>query len=131
MDRSNPIEDTIKTWTDAQIRLVDGVGKAMLRLATPPSADPYEFSLDLWEKGVRNYLAMQDDWASLWLRSLAAASGKSDQPGEQLQRLREMARLTSEFQDKFWEAWFTALKRLDPIKNAGWRDEFRPLAESW
>src|SRR5215510_1434703 len=131
MEWSKNVQETIKTWTDSQQRMVEGITKVMLDVATPPSTNAWEFSTGLWEKGVQGFLATQADSAKLWIRGVFAVTGKADPNGELAQHLLQMTRLTTEFQEQFWQGWFTTLKRLDPIKNANWINELQPLTESW
>ncbi len=131
MDVSKQLQEAIKTMTDSEKRVVDAVTKVITDIATPPTTNPWEFSVDLWEKGVNGFLATQQDWTTLLLRGVSVATGKVDTNGEFNQRLGELTKLTLEYQGKIWETWFAILKQIDPVKNATVLAEIKPLTESW
>src|SRR5262249_23118327 len=131
MDLAKNMQETVKTWTDAQQRMVEGITKVMLDVTTPPSANAWEFSTELWKKGVQGFLATQADCAKLWIRGVSSVASKADVNGELAQNLQQMTKLSIEFQEQFWEGWFTTLKRLDPVKNADWIKELQPLTAAW
>jgi hypothetical protein len=130
MDWSKQLQDTIKTWTDSQKRLLEGVGKVVQQIPAP-STTPWEFSVDLWEKSVRSFLDAQREWLGLWIRGIGAVVNKPDQDAQWSSQAQEITRLTIEFQKLFWENWFFTLKQLDPIKYAGKVTDVQPLAISW
>jgi hypothetical protein len=130
MDWSKQMQETIKTWTDSQQRILEGITNIMLEMAAPPSTNPWEFSIDLWEKGVKGFLATQNDWTRLWIRGVSAVTNQPDN-SEWAQRIQQMTKLTLEFEEQFWQGWFTTLKQLDPIKNANVINELKPLTEAW
>ncbi|HLY27011.1 MAG TPA: hypothetical protein VKQ72_11775 [Aggregatilineales bacterium] len=131
MDISKQLQEAIKTMTDSEKRVLEVVTKAVTDIATPPSTNPWEFSVDLWEKGVKGFLTTQQDWTALLLRGVGAATTKVDTTGEWSERLGELTKLTLEYQTKIWEAWFAILKQIDPVKNATILKEIKPLTESW
>jgi hypothetical protein len=130
MDWSKQMQETIKTWTDSQQRMLEGITKIMVEMAAPPTTNPWEFSIGLWEKGVNGFLETQADWTRLWIRGVNAATNKPE-TGDWAQRVEQMTKLTLEFQEQFWQDWFTTLKQIDPIKNANWIAELQPLTEGW
>ncbi len=131
MDWSKQLQETIKTWTDSQQRILEGVTKVMLEMAAPPATNAWEGGIDLWEKGVRGFLETQADGTRLWIRGAAAVVNKSEQNSAWVQNVQQMTKLTTEFQEQFWKGWFATLRQLDPIKNATLIAEAQPLIESW
>ena len=130
MDWSKQMQETIKTWTDSQQRMLEGITKIMVEMAAPPTTNPWEFSLDLWEKGVHGFLETQTDWTRLWIRGVSAVTNRPEN-SEWAQRIQQMTKLTLEYQEQFWEGWFSTLKQLDPIKNKKLITELQPLTEAW
>jgi hypothetical protein len=131
MDVSKQLQDALKTMTDSEKRVLEVVTKVITDITTPPSTNPWEFSVDLWEKGVKGFLSTQQDWTNLLLRGVNTATNKVDTTGEWNERLGELTKMTLEFQSKIWEAWFAILKQIDPVKNAAVLNELKPLTESW
>ncbi len=131
MDWSKQMQEAIKTWTDSQQKILEGVTKVMLEMVAPPSTNAWEAGIDLWEKGVRAFLETQADWTRLLMRGAATVVNKSDPNGEWVERVQQITKLTTEFQEQYWKVWFSMLRQLDPIKNATLISEARSLTESW
>ena len=131
MDVSKQMQEAIKTWTDSQKRILEGMTKIVVDFAAPPSLNPWEYSIDLWEKGVKSFLETQQGWSSLLIRGANTATNTVDKDGEWGQRVEDLTKLTIEFEQKIWEAWFSILKQIDPVKNATTLNELKPLTESW
>lgn len=130
MDWSKQVQDTLKVWTDSQKRLLDGAAKMVQQIPTP-TTNPWEFSVDVWEKSVTGFLDAEREWLNLWVRGIGAVVNKPEQEAQWSEQAQEITTLTIEYQKLFWESWFFTLKQLDPIKFASKQQELQLLAASW
>jgi hypothetical protein len=131
MDMSKQLQDAIKTWTNSQKKILEDVTKVVTDFTAPPTSNPWETSLDLWEKGVNGFLESQQDWSGLLIRSVDITTNKGETNGEWSQRVEELTKLNIELQHKSWQTWFAVLKQLDPVERAAFINELKPLTETW
>jgi hypothetical protein len=131
MDVTKQMQDAIKTWTSSQRRIIDEVTKVVTDITTPPAANPWETSLDLWKKGVSGFLETQENWSALLVQGVDIATNRDDRSPEWTKRVSELTKLQLELEQKSWETWFAILEQIDPIENANFLKELQPLTETW
>jgi len=114
-------ENLMKTWAEAQQRLLTDWLDTLRRLGGTPTLELWRKTVDTWQTSVKETLDAQMDWAQQWTETLANAKGTPEELRELAREGREQLQRWTEAERDLWQSWFNAAREINfrPEPGAG------------
>jgi hypothetical protein len=117
----NAGENLMKTWAEAQQRLLTDWLDTLRRLGGTPTLELWRKTVDTWQTSVKETLDAQMGWAQQWTETLANAKGTPEELRELAREGREQLQHWTEAERDLWQSWFNAVREINfrPESGAG------------
>src|SRR5215469_6390772 len=121
MSEKNTKENLMKTWADAQQRLLTDWLDTLRKLGGTPTLELWRKTVDTWQTAVRETLDAQTEWTQQWTETLANAKGTPEELRALAQEGSEQLRHWTEAERDLWQSWFNAVREINfrPEPGAG------------
>jgi len=113
MSEKNTKENLMKTWADAQQRLLTDWLDTLRKLGGTPTLELWRKTVDTWQTAVRETLDAQTEWTQQWTETLANAKGTPEELRALAQEGSEQLRHWTEAERDLWQSWFNAVREIN------------------
>jgi hypothetical protein len=132
MSDKNTHESLLKTWAEAQQKLLTDWLDTLRRLGGTPTLELWTKTVDTWQTSVKETLDAQTEWTKQWTEALANAKGTPEELRELAREGREQLQHWTEAERDLWQSWFNAVREINfqPEPGAG-AQAGRDLVQLW
>ncbi len=138
---TQPFEEMMKTWMDAQKKVWDSFLDAMPDSGKSEKAQAWEQLVTSGEQALKTTFQGQTEWVQAWVKSATAVEGAPTALVESAKQFQETYARWSEAQQQLWTNWFDMLRKFDPSKGMSvwpstptnpyqiWQEETRKMVD--
>ncbi len=123
-------ENLLKTWAEAQQKLLTDWLDTLRKLGGAPTLELWTKTVDAWESSVKETADARAKWTREWADALSNARGTSEELRELAREGQEQLKQWSEAERELWSGWFNIVRginfRPEPGTQIG-----RDLAQLW
>ena len=131
-DNSNNTENLLKTWSEAQQKLLADWLDNVRKLGGTSTMELWTKTVDAWQSSVKATLDAQAEWAHQWTDILAKAKGTPDEMQNLAKEGREQLQNWADAQRELWQGWFNAVREINFRPEAGTGTQIgKDLVQFW
>ncbi len=119
MSKRNSEESLVKTWADAQQRVLAGWLDLVRGTEQPSRAMTWNETVKAWQSAVQETLDAQARWLRDWTRRVQVTSGNPTELRKNVQQAQVLLPRWTEAQQHLWQGWFHLIQQLGPLLEAG------------
>jgi len=125
-------ENLLKTWAEAQQKLLTDWLDTLRRLGGTPTLELWTKTVDTWQSSVKETADARAEWTREWTEALANARGAPEELRELAREGREQLKHWSEAERELWQGWFNIVRDINfrPEPGAG-AQAGRDLVQLW
>jgi hypothetical protein len=119
MREKNPEESLLKTWSEAQQKVLAGWLDLVQETEGPSPLTAWNETVKAWQSAVQETLDAQARWLHDWTGRVQVTSGSPTELRKNVQRARQFLLRWTEAQQHLWQGWFRLIQDLGPLLEAG------------
>ena len=119
MSERNPEDNLVRTWADAQQKVLIGWLDLVQRREQPLRKMVWSETVKAWQSAVQETLDAQARWLRDWTRRVQVTSGSPTDLRKNVQQAQVLLLHWTEAQQHLWQGWFDLVQRLGPLLEAG------------
>jgi len=132
MSEKNTGESLVKTWAEAQQKLLTNWLDTVRKFGGAPTLELWTKTVDAWQASVKETLDAQAQWTHDWTETLANAKGTPEELRELSRQGREQLQHWADAERELWKGWFNIAREINfrPEHGAG-AQAGRDLVQLW
>ena len=132
MSEKNTGESLVKTWAEAQQKLLTNWLDTVRKFGGTPTLELWTKTVDAWQASVKETLDARAQWTHDWTETLANAKGTPEELRELARKEREQLQHWAEAERELWQGWFNIVRHSNfrPEPGAG-AQAGRDLLQLW
>ncbi|HEX6557742.1 MAG TPA: hypothetical protein VF026_33570 [Ktedonobacteraceae bacterium] len=119
MSERNPEDNLVRTWADAQQKVLIGWLDLVQGREQPLRKMIWSETVKAWQSAVQETLDAQARWLRDWTRRVQVTSGSPTDLRKNVQQAQVLLLHWTEAQQHLWQGWFDLVQRLGPLLEAG------------
>src|SRR5947209_13621662 len=119
MGEKNPEESLLKTWSEAQQRVLAGWLDLVQGTEGPSRVTTWNETVKAWQTVVQETLDAQVRWLRDWTGRVQVTSGSPTELRKNVQQAQVLLLRWTEAQQQLWQGWFHLVQHLGPLLEAG------------
>ena len=119
MSEKNPEESLLKTWSEAQQKVLAGWLDLVQETERPSPLTAWNETVKAWQTTVQETLDAQARWLHDWTGRVQATSGSPTDLRKNVQHAQQFLLRWTEAQQRLWQGWFRLIQDLGPLLEAG------------
>ena len=119
MGEKNPEESLLKTWSEAQQRVLAGWLDLVQGTGGPSRVTTWNETVKAWQTVVQETLDAQARWLRDWTGRVQVTSGSPTDLRKNVQQAQVLLLRWTEAQQQLWQGWFHLVQHLGPLLEAG------------
>ena len=140
MSDKNTDESLLKTWAEAQQKLLTDWLDTLRRLGGTPTLELWTKTVDAWQSSVKETVDARAESTRQLIETLANAKGTPEELRELARKEQEQVQHWAEAERELWQSWFNIVRHLnfrpEPGAQAGrdlvqlWQDSARKMIDA-
>ncbi len=132
MSDKNTDESPLKTWAEAQQKLLTDWLDTMRKLGGTPTLELWTKTVDAWQSSVKETMDARADSTRQLIETLANAKGTPAELRELARKEQEQVQHWAEAERELWQGWFNIVRHINfkPEPGAG-AQAGRDLVQLW
>jgi len=132
MSDKNTNESMLKTWSEAQQKLLTDWLDTLRKLGGTPTLEFWTKTVDAWQSSVKETIDARAEWARQWTETLANAKGTPEELRDLASKGQEQLQQWAEAERDLWQGWFNIARHINfrPEPGAG-AQAGRDLVQLW
>jgi len=132
MSEKNTGESLVKTWAEAQQKLLTNWLDTVRKFGGAPTLELWTKTVDAWQASVKETLDARAQWTHDWTETLANAKGTPEELRELSRQGREQLQHWADAERELWKGWFNIAREINfrPEPGAG-AQAGRDLVQLW
>jgi len=127
MSEKNPEESLVRTWADAQQKVLAGWLDLVQGTEGPSRMTAWNETVKAWQTAVQETLDAQARWLRDWTGRVQVTSGSPTDLRKNVQQAQVLLLRWTEAQQHLWQDWFHLVQQLGPLLEAGSQADERLL----
>jgi len=127
MSEKNPEESLVRTWADAQQKVLAGWLDLVQGTEGPSRMTAWNETVKAWQTAVQETLDAQARWLRDWTGRVQVTSGSPTDLRKNVQQAQVLLLRWTEAQQHLWQDWFHLVQQLGPLLEAGSQADERQL----
>ena len=119
MREKNPEESLLKTWSEAQQKVLAGWLDLVQGTEGPSRMTAWNETVKAWQTAVQETLDAQARWLRDWTGRVQVTSGSPTDLRKNVQKAQVLLLRWTETQQHLWQNWFHLVQQLGPLLEAG------------
>ena len=119
MGEKNSEESLLKTWSEAQQRVLAGWLDLVQGTEGPSRVTTWNETVKAWQTVVQETLDAQARWLQDWTGRVQVTSGSPTDLRKNVQQAQVLLLRWTEAQQQLWQGWFHLVQHLGPLLEAG------------
>jgi len=119
MGEKNSEESLLKTWSEAQQRVLAGWLDLVQGTEGPSRMTAWNETVKAWQTAVQETLDAQVRWLRDWTGRVQVTSGSPTDLRKNVQQAQILLLRWTEAQQHLWQGWFDLVQHLAPLLEAG------------
>ena len=119
MREKNPEESLLKTWSEAQQKVLAGWLDLVQGTERPSHLTAWNDTVKAWQTAVQETLDAQSRWLHDWTGRVQVTSGSPTDLRKNVQHAQQFLLRWTEAQQRLWQGWFHLVQDLGPLLEAG------------
>lgn len=119
MGEKNSEESLLKTWSEAQQRVLAGWLDLVQGTEGPSRMTAWNETVKAWQTAVQETLDAQVRWLRDWTGRVQVTSGSPTDLRKNVQQAQVLLLRWTEAQQQLWQGWFHLVQHLGPLLEAG------------
>ena len=113
MSEKNTGESLVKTWAEAQQKLLTNWLDTVRKFSGTPTLELWTKTVDAWQTSVKETLDARAQWTHDWAETLANAKGTPEELRELAQQGREQLKNWADAERELWQGWFNIVREIN------------------
>ena len=140
MSDKNTDESLLKTWAEAQQKLLTDWLDTLRRLGGTPTLELWTKTVDAWQSSVKETVDTRAESTRQLIETLANAKGTPEELRELARKEQEQVQHWAEAERELWQSWFNIVRHLnfrpEPGAQAGrdvvqlWQDNAHKMIDA-
>ena len=140
MSDKNTDESLLKTWAEAQQKLLTDWLDTLRRLGGTPTLELWTKTVDAWQSSVKETVDARAESTRQLIETLANAKGTPEELRELARKEQVQVQHWAEAERELWQSWFNIVRHLnfrpEPGAQAGrdlvqlWQDSARKMIDA-
>src|SRR5947209_17767457 len=126
MGEKNPEESLLKTWSEAQQRVLAGWLDLVQGTEGPSRVTTWNETVKAWQTVVQETLDAQARWLRDWTGRVQVTSGSPTDLRKNVQQAQVLLLRWTEAQQHLWQGWFHLIQQLGPLLDSDYQVD-KPL----
>src|SRR2546421_12665114 len=113
MSETNTGESLVKTWAEAQQKLLTNWLDAVRKFSGTPTLELWTKTVDAWQASVKETLDARAQWTRDWTKTVANAKGTPEELRDLAQQGWEQLKYWADAERELWQGWFNIVREIN------------------
>ena len=110
--QGNTGEQLVKTWAEAQQRLLTDWLHTVQGYSGTPTTELWTKTVDAWQASVKETLDAQSKWTHEWTERMSRAKGTPEELSELVRQGQEQLKRWTDTERQIWQGWFEIVRSI-------------------